>query len=116
MDAHAPVQAVGEVAPVSRPVCCVVNEGCMVPANLEASSRPERLPECFQCGQDVCRVCSSVRRVRGRWRRLCDDCQEENGDVLLVEARMYARAGYPEVARVKRRAHRRAKRKLSRKS
>lgn len=58
--------------------CCVVDQECLSPANLEPPVPVKA--RCFACDQPVCVNCS--KRVRyfefGR-RRICADCQEEHG-------------------------------------
>lgn len=58
------------------------------------------VPECFRCGKNVCRSCSSIRNYH--WgtgfskRRLCNDCQVEMDDSpYRVVLRIARKAGYP---------------------
>lgn len=69
--------------------CHVADQGCERPANLDPDpeERYPRLPECFRCGEPVCKNCSSRRLYKYvaptpfKWVtkrvRLCNSCQEE---------------------------------------
>lgn len=59
--------------------CCVVNQFCLSPANLEEPV-PVRT-KCFSCGQAVCTKCSDIRTYWQYGRvRLCDNCQIDYDD------------------------------------
>lgn len=61
-----------------RPVCSVVDAACMAAANYSNECRPRQLPQCFRCGHDVCRNCSTIRQYRKYGpKRLCNDCQRD---------------------------------------
>ena len=66
--------------------CCVVNQFCLSPANLE---EPVPLKStCFICGEYVCKECSSRRKYLSYGRvRICDTCQVEvldgNDDIVM---------------------------------
>jgi hypothetical protein len=81
-----------------RPTCSVVDGLCVAAANFSNSCRPVRIPSCFRCGEDVCRMCSTIRIYRpfgpkrprsyGR-KRLCNNCQVElDGNDAVVMRRM----------------------------
>jgi hypothetical protein len=76
--------------------CCVVDEFCESPANLE----PPRIIRavCYICGQSVCTKCSSRRKYRyipGKI-RMCNNCQiDYDGNDKVVMRRKYKLAGYP---------------------
>jgi hypothetical protein len=61
-----------------RPVCCVADQFCLAAANFANSVRPQRIAECFVCGEPVCTKCST-RRKYGRYGRvrICNNCQIE---------------------------------------
>ena len=68
--------------------CCVVDQFCLSPANLE-----ELVPvrsRCVCCDESVCRMCSTRRLYRGRLSRICNDCQIEYLD-NRADARVMAR-------------------------
>ncbi len=79
--------------------CCVADQHCEAAANFHPQGKPGRLPKCFKCGQDVCKMCSSRRKYQDYGiRRLCNNCQvEEDGHRLYVLRRIYHQAGYPQV-------------------
>lgn len=65
--------------------CCVVDQFCNSPANLE-NPVPAR-GVCFSCGQPVCSKCSSIRKYHHYGKvRLCNDCQVEmdGGDRVVM--------------------------------
>lgn len=101
--------------------CCVVDQGCERGADEECGyNTPERctpcrpLPECFGCGEPVCRNCSSIRlyggivgneKVKAAARkkygkqRICNNCQEQMDDSpWRVIYRMARRADYSHAA------------------
>lgn len=60
-------------------VCCVVDQFCSHPANLEGARSLKS--ECFICGQSVCSSCSSRRKYLHYGRvRVCNDCQIDSLD------------------------------------
>lgn len=70
------------------------SRNCMDPDPEDPKARA--LPECFSCGQPVCRFCSVVRQYRG-WgrRRVCDDCEDQlEGNNRKSLRRRYHDAGY----------------------
>ena len=92
--------------------CHVADHGCERPANLDPDpeERYPRLPECFRCGESVCKNCSSRRLYKHiikagagyKWVtqrvRLCDRCQEEeDGTPWHIVYRSARRAGYSAV-------------------
>ena len=81
-----------------RPVCCVVDQFCLAPANLMSKYRPTRIGECFVCGEPVCSKCSSRRNYLHYGRvRICNDCQIEsldNKSDKVVMRRLMRMAGY----------------------
>ncbi len=74
--------------------CCVVNQFCNSPANLEQPIPARGI--CFKCGQHVCSKCSSKRKyLHYGIVRLCNDCQIENdGNDKVVMRRLNKMAGY----------------------
>lgn len=74
--------------------CCVVNQHCAAPANLEGVKTPKS--NCFACGEPVCVECSSRRKYMKYGRvRLCDNCQESlDGNNRNVMQRIWNRSGY----------------------
>ena len=86
--------------------CCVVDQHCDRPAgtscyytecrdgSITTPCRP--LPECYSCGQPVCRQCSSIRKYYTYGKvRLCNNCQtEQDGNSRRVLYRIARRSGY----------------------
>lgn len=67
-----------------RPVCSVVDEACVAAANYSNECRPVSIPECFRCGYDVCRNCSTIRQYRKYGpRRLCQRDLFQNDKEIL---------------------------------
>ncbi len=61
-----------------REPCCVADQFCEAPANLESSDRPAKLPVCFACGESVCGPCSLRVEWMGFGRhRVCHSCIED---------------------------------------
>ncbi len=81
--------------------CCVVDQFCTHPANLQDRDKHPLQSACEHCGEDVCTMCSSIRlyRVLGSEndrKRLCNNCQIDlDGDDRYVMARLRKMAGYP---------------------
>lgn len=77
-------------------ICCVVDQFCTNPANLEKKDRPRIRTICFSCGLTVCRKYSSLRDYYEYGRvRLCNNCQIfYDGTDLNVLKRLYKLAGY----------------------
>lgn len=72
----------------------VTSDQCTHPANLIGVTTPR--PRCYECGQAVCLPCSSLRTVRGRRARICDNCLSRHDDgEALVLLRRFHQAGYP---------------------
>ena len=79
--------------------CCVADQYCLAPANLEPPVFPKA--RCFACGQAVCRNCSSLRvyslaeqlfHLKGKKVRLCNDCQImclDDGSDKIVMRRLH---------------------------
>ena len=78
--------------------CCVADQYCDAPANLEGVERI-RIGLCVSCDEPVCKECSSHRSYFGKKRqRLCNSCQEHlDGNDDLVMLRLFHRSGYPAV-------------------
>ena len=68
--------------------CCVVDQFCTSPANLE-NPVPAR-GFCFICGQPVCSNCSSKRKYYDYGVvRMCNNCQiEYDGNDNIVRRRL----------------------------
>lgn len=68
--------------------CCVVDQFCKAPANLEPPV--EARCTCFVCGQAVCSNCSSIRSYYHYGKvRMCNSCQVEyDGDDKYVMKRL----------------------------
>ena len=75
--------------------CCVVDEFCEYPANLETDGKGAT-HYCFCCGQPVCKNCSSIRKYHNYGKvRLCNTCQiDYDGNDFIVLRRLYKLAGY----------------------
>lgn len=76
-------------------VCSVVDEFCLLPANLEPQRRTN--VRCFGCGQPVCANCSLLTTwyTFGR-QRICHNCLRElhdQADPIVLE-HLYLLAGY----------------------
>jgi len=58
--------------------------------------KAKALPECFSCGQPVCRFCSVVRQYQGFGRRrICDTCEDDlEGNDRKSLARRHREASY----------------------
>jgi len=80
---------------MGRDSCCVSDQFCDSPGNLEEASLPLRLSRCFRCGQPVCKKCSTRRTYFKYGRvRLCNDCQVYlDGDDKVVMRRLHKVAG-----------------------
>ena len=76
--------------------CCVVDQFCDAPANLDERDRPKLRAVCFACGQAVCTKCSSFRKYYTFGQvRLCNDCQVDyDGNDTKVMKRLHKLAGY----------------------
>jgi hypothetical protein len=80
--------------------CCVVDQFCERPANLEVEDGDEPLTtRCFHCKELVCENCSTRRQYRSSLGlgvpRICHDCSVEldgNDDVAMKHLRR--QAGY----------------------
>jgi hypothetical protein len=75
--------------------CCVADQFCTAPANLEPQTYPRST--CYSCGQAVCLHCSSKRIYfnfgKVRKVRLCNNCQvDHDGNEKKVMDRMSALA------------------------
>jgi len=57
--------------------CCVADDRCEAPANLEDEDMPTLRTKCFVCGLPVCKKCSSIIKWY-HWgkRRVCNNCKE----------------------------------------
>ncbi len=80
---------------VNTETCCVADQHCLAPANLEFPIFPRS--RCFSCGQAVCVNCSSKRNYPP-WKkvRLCNDCQimmDGNDIVVMRRLRKLANHG-----------------------
>lgn len=69
--------------------CCVVDEFCTSPANVDPPVRLRR--KCYSCGDFVCRMCSSMRNYYSYGKqRLCNTCQTQyDGNDLKVIERLH---------------------------
>src|SRR5574337_130784 len=74
--------------------CCVADQFCTSPANLEPNV-PAR-GTCYRCGEAVCRECSTRIPYPNNIKvRVCNNCQRELGREDWVLLRIYHKAGYP---------------------
>ena len=81
---------------MNKDACCVVDQFCDAPANLEYKSLPKLRATCFSCGLAVCTKCSTKRKYY-HWGkvRLCNNCQiEYDGNNDIVMRRTLKMAGY----------------------
>lgn len=72
---------------MGKEVCCVVyDRDCLAPADVEQCLLPNRIGECFACGEPVCSKCSKILKYHsfGK-RRICFNCISDqlNCDVYL---------------------------------
>lgn len=74
--------------------CCVVDQFCTSPANLEPPVAARA--HCYLCDQAVCSKCSSIRLYPDWGRvRMCNNCQVEwDGNDKIVMRRLRKMAGY----------------------
>jgi len=72
--------------------CCVADQFCIAPANLEPQQRARGI--CFCCGNAVCSKCSSIRQYYHYGKvRLCNNCQvayDGNDDRVMARLRKLA--------------------------
>ena len=71
-----------------REACCVADCACDEPANLIGA---DARPQCFRCGENVCKNCSSRRKyLTYGVKRLCNNCQRDmDGHDKIVMRRLY---------------------------
>ncbi len=82
--------------------CCIVNQHCTHPANLDPVSKPRSV--CADCEQRVCKApgCSIRTRAHPSFDkrvRICANCAEVNQEMTReIDAGIYEGSGYPETA------------------
>jgi len=76
-----------------RVQCAVVEQFCL---DSDEKTANQRIPECFRCGNRVCKRCSTKRKyMHYGVKRLCFNCTGElDGHDDLRNFRMYIHAGY----------------------
>jgi len=74
--------------------CCVADQFCIAPANLQKPQRDKG--RCFSCGEQVCSESSSKRKYHHYGEvRLCNNCQVDyDGNEKTVMKRLRKKAGY----------------------
>lgn len=79
---------------MGKGTCCVADQFCLAAANFEP--RIYTSTKCFDCGDFVCRKCSSKRCYHDYGLvRLCNNCQVEYDDSdKRVMRRLHRLAGY----------------------